>query len=239
MFNVDAENAADDDLGAGGPVVLPDMTDASGKTRRLAVGSGKDRNIYLVNREAMGKFNPQGNQNIYQELPKALKGERFRGAPAYFDRRLYFGSVNDSMREFRFIDARLRAEPVSITAAQFGYPGAIPSVSANGTSNGMVWASGNSSRRSYTPTMPATCERTVQQQRGRLMEGPLRARKQIHHAHDRSGKGLCWNNRRGGSFSVCCTILRDPKVINRERYERGCLLLVVDSNVFLRVGLWI
>jgi len=143
MFNVDAENAADDDLGAGGPVVLPDMTDASGKTRRLAVGSGKDRNIYLVNREAMGKFNPQGNQNIYQELPKALKGERFRGAPAYFDRRLYFGSVNDSMREFRFIDARLRAEPVSITAAQFGYPGAMPSVSAHGSRNGIVWASEN------------------------------------------------------------------------------------------------
>lgn len=143
MFNVDAENAADDDLGAGGPVVLPDMTDASGKTRRLAVGSGKDRNIYLVNREAMGKFNPQGNQNIYQELPKALKGERFRGAPAYFDRRLYFGSVNDSMREFRFIDARLRAEPVSITAAQFGYPGAMPSVSADGSRNGIVWASEN------------------------------------------------------------------------------------------------
>ena len=143
MFNVDAENAADDDLGAGGPVVLPDMTDASGKTRRLAVGSGKDRNIYLVNREAMGKFNPQGNQNIYQELLKALKGERFRGAPAYFDRRLYFGSVNDSMREFRFIDARLRAEPVSITAAQFGYPGAMPSVSAHGSRNGIVWASEN------------------------------------------------------------------------------------------------
>jgi hypothetical protein len=143
MFNVDLENAADEDLGAGGPVVLPDMNDPSGKTRRLAVGSGKDRNIYLVNREAMGKFNPQGNQNIYQELPQALKGERFRGAPAYFDGRLYFGSVNDSMREFRFVDGRLRAEPVSVTAAKFGYPGAMPSVSADGSRNGIVWASEN------------------------------------------------------------------------------------------------
>ncbi|MFZ0199393.1 MAG: pyrrolo-quinoline quinone [Candidatus Sulfotelmatobacter sp.] len=143
MFDVDAENAADNDLGAGGPVVLPEMRDASGKIRRLAVGSGKDRNIYLVNREAMGKFNPQGNENIYQELPKALKGERFRGAPAYFDGRLYFGSVNDSMREFRFVDARLGVEPVSITATKYGYPGAMPSVSADGSRNGIVWASEN------------------------------------------------------------------------------------------------
>jgi hypothetical protein len=143
MFDVEAENASDCDLGAGGPVVLPEMKDAAGKVRRLAVGAGKDRNIYLVNREDMGKFNPQGNQNIYQELPKALKGERFRGAPAYFERRLYLGSVNDSLREFRFMDARLGAEPLSITAAKFGYPGAMPSVSADGARNGIVWASEN------------------------------------------------------------------------------------------------
>lgn len=143
MFDVDAENNTDMDLGAGGPVVLPEMQDAAGKTRRLAVGAGKDRNIYLVNRDAMGKFNLQGNQNIYQEIPKALKGERFRGAPAYFEGRLYFGSVNDSMREFRFSDAKLIPDPVSVTAAKFAYPGAMPSVSADGSSNGIVWAVDN------------------------------------------------------------------------------------------------
>jgi outer membrane protein assembly factor BamB len=140
MFNVEAENAADDDLGAGGPVVLPEMKDALGKTRRLAVGAGKDRHVYLVDRDAMGKFNPQGNRNIYQELDKELKGERFRGAPAYFDGRLYFGSVNDAIRELRFVNARLLAEPVSLSATKFGYPGAMPSVSADGSRNGIVWA---------------------------------------------------------------------------------------------------
>jgi outer membrane protein assembly factor BamB len=140
MFDVDAENAADNDLGAGGPVVLPEMKDASGKMRRLAVGAGKDRNIYLVNSDDMGKFNPQGNQNIYQEVVKPLKGERFRGAPAYFDGRLYFGSVNDSMREFRFLKAKLEPEPASITATKFAYPGAMPAISADGTRNGIVWA---------------------------------------------------------------------------------------------------
>jgi hypothetical protein len=64
------------------------MKDASGNKLHLAVGIGKDRNIYLVNRDAMGKFNTKGNQNIYQELPIALKGERYRGSPVYFDGRL-------------------------------------------------------------------------------------------------------------------------------------------------------
>jgi len=143
MFNVEAENAADDDLGAGGPVVLPDMKDASGITLHLAVGIGKDRNIYLVNRDAMGKFNANGNQNIYQELPRALKGERYRGSPVYFDGRLYAASVKDAIVEFRFVDAKLIAEPVSSTATRFDYPGAMPSISADGTRNGIVWAAEN------------------------------------------------------------------------------------------------
>lgn len=143
MFDVVAENAIDLDLGSGGPIVLPDMTDASGKTWRLAVGAGKDRNIYLANRDALGRFNPQGNQNIYQELSKPLKGIRYRGAPAYFDGRLYCASVDDAILEFRFGDARLVETPVSSTATKFAYPGAIPSISADGSQNGIVWAAEN------------------------------------------------------------------------------------------------
>jgi outer membrane protein assembly factor BamB len=142
MYNVTAENDTDEDLGSGGPLVLPPMKDASGKTRRLAVGAGKDRNIYLVNRDDMGKFNPKGNQNMYQELHHALGGREF-AAPAYFDDRLYYGSVNDSIREFRFAHARLVPKPSSRTATSFVYPGATPSISANGSQNGIVWAAEN------------------------------------------------------------------------------------------------
>jgi outer membrane protein assembly factor BamB len=143
MFDVEAENAVDMDLGSGGPLVLPDMTDDSGKTFRLVVGVGKDRNIYLANRDAMGKFNPIGNQNIYQELIKPLKGTFYRGAPAYFDGRLYCSSVDDPVLEFRFANARLVETPVSHTATKFVYPGVIPSISADGSRNGIVWASEN------------------------------------------------------------------------------------------------
>jgi len=63
MYNVVAENAADGDLDSGGPLVLPPLKDASGRIWRLAVGAGKDRNIYLVNRDDMAKFDPRGNHN--------------------------------------------------------------------------------------------------------------------------------------------------------------------------------
>jgi outer membrane protein assembly factor BamB len=140
MFDVQAENAVDLDLGSGGPLVLPDMTDESGKIQRLAVGVGKDRNIYLANRDAMGKFNPLGNQNIYQELVKPLKGTFYRGAPAYFDGRLYCASVDDPILAFRFGNARLIETPVSHTATRFVYPGAISGISADGSQNGIIWA---------------------------------------------------------------------------------------------------
>jgi outer membrane protein assembly factor BamB len=140
MYNVLAENAADGDLGSGGPLVLPPLRDASGKVWRLAVGAGKDRNIYLVNRDAMGKFNLRGNQNIYQELPLAMKHSFSRPIPAYFSGRLYYASTDDTLREYRLQNARLVAEPESQTALKFGYPGTTPSISANGSRNGIVWA---------------------------------------------------------------------------------------------------
>jgi outer membrane protein assembly factor BamB len=141
MFNVTAENDNDEDLGSGGPLVLPPMEDASGRTWRLAVGAGKDMNIYLVNRDDIGKFNPKANR-VYQELYHALGGREF-AAPAYYDGRLYYGSVDDAIREFQFAHARLVATPASRTTTKFVYPGATPSISADGPQNGIVWAAEN------------------------------------------------------------------------------------------------
>jgi outer membrane protein assembly factor BamB len=142
-FNVISENALDMDLGSGGPVVLPEMKDASAKTWRMVAGAAKDRNIYLLDRNAMGKFDSQGNQNIYQELHQALKGTVYRGQPAYFDGRLYCSSADDFLYEFRFVNARLVEQPISHTANKFVYPGAAPSISADGSRNAIVWAAEN------------------------------------------------------------------------------------------------
>jgi hypothetical protein len=143
MSNTVAESNADEDLGSGGAMLLPDETDASGTVRHLAVGAGKDANIYVVDRDNMGKFSSGGN-NIYQELGGALSGQEF-GMPAYWNNTVYYGGVSDSIRAYPITQAKLATTPSSKTAHQFPYPGATPSVSSNGTSNGIVWAVDNSS----------------------------------------------------------------------------------------------
>ena len=143
MFNTLSESNQDDDLGSGGVLLLPDLTDASGAVRHLGVGAGKDANIYVFDRDNMGKFNPNDNSNLYQELQGALSGSEF-GTPAWFNGAVYFGAVNDSLRAFSVTNARLSNTSVSNTLNAFGYPGATPSISANGASNAIVWAAENS-----------------------------------------------------------------------------------------------
>jgi hypothetical protein len=106
------------------------------------VGAGKDQHIYLVDRDNMGKFNSSANGN-YQDLPSALPGGEW-AMPAYFNGRLYYGGVSDTIKAFQFTNARLVSPPVWTTSNSFGYPGATPSISANGTANGIVWAAQNS-----------------------------------------------------------------------------------------------
>ena len=143
MFNTVNESAADTDLGSGGALVLPDMVDGQGNTRQLAVGAGKDSNLYLVDRMNMGKFNPANDNAIYQELDGVLSGGVW-AMPAYFNGVLYYGSVGNSLQAFPFVNARL-ANSSSQTAVAFAYPGTTPSISANGSSNGIVWATENTS----------------------------------------------------------------------------------------------
>jgi PQQ enzyme repeat len=143
MFNQSGENSSDEDLGSGGALVLPDLTDSSGNTRHLAEGAGKDGNVYVVDRDAMGKFNPNAN-NIYQEIQGALSGSVF-SMPAFFNNTVYYGSVGDNIKAFSMSNAQLASTPASQTGNTFPYPGATPSLSANGTSNAILWAAENSS----------------------------------------------------------------------------------------------
>ncbi len=141
-FNVHdtgAQSSSDEDLGSGGALVLPDRTDIAGKMWQLAVGAGKDKRIYVVNRNSMGKFSNQGDTAIYQKIDDALAGAEF-AMPAYFNNIVYFGAVGDSLKAFPIANAKLAGSPVSMSSAKFAYPGSTPSISANGTSNGIVWA---------------------------------------------------------------------------------------------------
>jgi len=143
MDNQQQENSTDTDLGSGGTIVLPDLSDGNGHTLHLAVGAGKDTNLYLVNRDSMGKFSAN-NSSVYQELAGALPGGVW-AMPAYFNNTIYYGSVGSPILAFTITNAKLSNAATAHTSNSFGYPGATPSVSANGASNGIVWATENSS----------------------------------------------------------------------------------------------
>ena len=155
--NTVAESNFDEDLGSGGPLLLPDVTDATGKTRHLAVGSGKDAIIYVLDRDNMGKFSSTQNA-IYQQISGQLSGGEF-AKPSYFNGTVYYGAVGDAIKGFPIAGGKLATSPSSQTAIQFPYPGATPAISANGTSSGILWAVENGSPavlRAYDATNLAT-----------------------------------------------------------------------------------
>jgi hypothetical protein len=142
MYNEVAESSSDTDLGSGGAMLLPDLTDSGGTTRHLVVGAGKDGNLYVVNRDSMGKFNPNNNNQIWQELSGALPGGIW-STPAYFNGTVYYGPVGSPLLAFKVSNAMLGGSPSSQTAISFVYPGTAAAISANGSASAIVWAHEN------------------------------------------------------------------------------------------------
>ncbi len=142
MSGTVAESNRDEDLGSGGAVVLMDLNDNGDHVHQLAVGAGKDSVIYVVDRNAMGKFNST-TDDIYQEIAGALGGQVF-SKPAVFNDTVYYGAVGDSIRAFPIANAMLATTPSSKTSHTFTYPGTTPTISANGSSNAILWAVENS-----------------------------------------------------------------------------------------------
>jgi hypothetical protein len=136
MSNTVSDSGSDTDLGSGGAMVLPDASYGTSGMLQLAVGAGKDGNIYVVNRNHMGKFSPSAD-NLYQQLTGAVPNGVW-GVPAYFNNTVYYCDVNGTLKSFAISNGKLSSTPVQ-TGASFTYPGILPSVSANGTSNGIVW----------------------------------------------------------------------------------------------------
>jgi uncharacterized protein (TIGR03437 family) len=126
----------DIDLGSGGALLLPDAA-GSLTHPRLMISSGKEGRIYLLDRDRMGRFNPGGDSQIVQSITGAI-GPVF-GSPAYFNGTLYFSPSEDKVKAFAVSGAHIGTSPLSQSSRAFYYPGAVPAVSANGSSNGIVW----------------------------------------------------------------------------------------------------
>ncbi len=131
------DDQGDEDLGSAAPLLLPDMVDGTGVTRHLAVIAGKDGAIYVTSRDNMGQYNAMAD-DIYQEF--ASDGHENFCSPVFFNNTVFIGPSGLPLRAFTVSSAKLSASPTSQTAASFGSNGVVPSVSANSTTSGIVWA---------------------------------------------------------------------------------------------------
>jgi len=131
--NQDSLNSADQDVGAGGTALL--------FGQNLMVGAGKSGTFYVLNRSNMGHFS-----STTDAVVQTWSAGRAFSTPAYWNNTMYYfgvtfgGSQPGVAYGFNTGTGLFNTAPVSQTTGGFGFPGATPSVSSNGTSNGIVWA---------------------------------------------------------------------------------------------------
>jgi hypothetical protein len=130
------------DLGAAGPMLLPDQ---AGAHPRLLISAGKNNTVYLIDRDTgnMGGYNADTDavvQSLVNIFPFGTPEPGNYSAPVYFNGQVYFGPNRDNIQMFRLTNGELPTAATSRSADVFKYPGATMAISANGGSNGILWA---------------------------------------------------------------------------------------------------
>jgi hypothetical protein len=128
-------NNGDTDQASGGVVILPDSV-GGGSGQHQLVQLGKTGRIYVLNRENLGGYNPNNTKDPQES---AYVGGLW-GAPAYWNGNVYVWGTGDHLKAFSFANGVLSANPTSTSSESAGTYSPSPSVSSNGTSNGIVWS---------------------------------------------------------------------------------------------------
>ena len=142
----------DDDLGSGGIMVLPDQP---GAHPHLAIFAGKHSKVYLVDRDNMSHFHVGADQVV-----QSISGQVIVSfcTPALFGSLVYYGDWGGPgfMKAFSLTNGLLSTTPVALSSVGFSRPGSTPSVSSNGSSDGIVWAVRNNSGAAVLHAFDAT-----------------------------------------------------------------------------------
>lgn len=136
-YNADALSDQDIDLGSSGALLLPDEAGSVAHPHLLVTGS-KAGTVYLADRDQLGHFQPDNNNQIVQSLTDSV-GSLF-GIPVYFHNTIYFSAAQDQVKAFSISNGLLSAAPVSASTSTLPAPGSVPSISANGVSGGILWS---------------------------------------------------------------------------------------------------
>ena len=138
-FTTNQQAALDDedlDVASGGLMVLPTQT--TGSYPHLAVQAGKIGTLYLLNRDNLGGYNSTADQ-VVQEQAYAVGNVGVWSTPAYWNGNVYYWGQFDYLKSFALVNGLLSTAPTE-SAEEYKYPGATPSISAAGTSQGIVWS---------------------------------------------------------------------------------------------------
>lgn len=158
----------DFDFGPSGPIVLPNQPTGP---KHLLFVAGKEGTIYLLDRDNLGHYNPDDDSQIVQEVP-GLLGMTYTPA-AFFNNMFYFGPQNRPLLAFPLVKGQISIDGEMAAGDPFGYPGVVPSVSANGRADGIVWALQIDQYVSHGPaTLYAYDAATLNELYDSRMEGP-------------------------------------------------------------------
>jgi Chitobiase/beta-hexosaminidase C-terminal domain/Bacterial lectin len=141
-------DAEDGDLGSGGTMLIPTQT--TGSYPHLLVQTGKEGTLYLVNRDGMTGYN--STDAVVQEIQYGV-GVGSWSTAAYWNGNVYYWGRVDTLRSFPLVNGKLGTPTLS--SETYGYPGSTPSISANGTTQGIVWSIDS---EAYTTNGPAVLQ---------------------------------------------------------------------------------
>ncbi len=131
----DSLRSGDLDLGSGGAAILVDQPTAP---NHLLIGGGKEGALYLLNRDNLGgnTSNDAGAVQIFSV------GNGIFATAAFWQNTLYIGPISDHVKSYTLNTGagQFNTSPASQSPGTFGFPGTTPSISAQGSSNGIVWA---------------------------------------------------------------------------------------------------
>ena len=135
-FNKLILDEEDLDLGSSGALLLPDEA-GSAAHPHLLFTSGKEGRMYLLDSQALGGVQEGSDSGALASLP--VLGSHTFGSAAYFNGSIYVAPANSPMLAFPLAGAVLASSPSASTSNEAGIHGAIPSISANGSENGIAW----------------------------------------------------------------------------------------------------
>ena len=148
----------DTDHGSGGAAILVDQP--SGPHQHLVIGGGKEGNFFLLDRDNLGGYGANANPVDSNAVQKFSEGNGIFSTAAFFNNALYIAGAGGRLKSFAFNTTTGQFNPsqTSQSPASFGFPGATPSVSAWGTTNGIIWAMNNNA---YCTQQSSSCGPTV------------------------------------------------------------------------------